>query len=110
MNRWPELKVVKSQKLAISRAKSASSGVLSNYYKELGTIFTSNNLKDKPERIWNIDETGVSTEHSPMRIVCHTDTNPQAVTSMRGSTVMVIAGGNALENSIPPYYVFPGQR
>ena len=72
MNRWPELKDVKPRKLAIlvSRAKSASSGVLNNFYKELGTILTSNNLKDKPERIWNIDETGVSTEHSPPRIVC----------------------------------------
>lgn len=49
-------------------------------------------------------------EHSPPKIVCNTDTNPQALTSPRGSTVMVIAGGNALGNSIPPYYEFPGQR
>lgn len=76
MKRWPELKVVKPQKLAIARVKSASSDVLSNYYKELGTIPTSNTIKDKPERIWNIDETGVSTKHSPPRIVCNTDTNP----------------------------------
>ena len=110
IGRWPEMKVVKPQKLTISRAKSASSEVLGKYYQELGTILKSNNLMNKPERIWNIDETGVPTEHSPPKIVCNIGTNPQAVTSPRGSTITVIAAGNAIGNSIPPYYVYPGKR
>ena len=110
MGRWPELKTVKPQKLAIARAKSASRDAINKYYQELGTILTSNNLTNKPGRIYNIDETGISTEHTPPRIICDKDTNPQSVTSPRGSTVTVIAGGNALGNNIPPYYVFPGVR
>ena len=110
MQRWPELKIAKPQKLALLRAKATSREVLDQYYKELGTILTSNNLVNKPERIYNIDETGISTEHSPPKIVCGKDTNPQSVTSPRGSTITVIASGNALGNSIPPYYVFQGQR
>ena len=38
------------------------------------------------------------------------NSNPQCVTSPRGSTITVIAAGNALGNSSPPYYVFPGAR
>ncbi|MEW8548101.1 MAG: hypothetical protein AB2693_31750 [Candidatus Thiodiazotropha sp.] len=110
MQRWPELKIAKPQKLALLRAKATSREVLNQYYTELGTILTSNNLINKPERIYNIDETGISTEHSPPKIVCSKDTNPQSVTSPRGSTITVIASGNALGNSIPPYYVFQGQR
>ena len=51
MGRWPTLNVVKPQKLAIARAKSASREVIGRYYKELATILTTNNLRDKPERI-----------------------------------------------------------
>ena len=110
LKRWPELKVVKPQKLSISRAKSASSEVLANYYTELGNILSANNLTNKPERIYNVDETGISTEHLPPKIVCNVGTNPQAVTSPRSSTVTCIAAGNALGNSVPPYYIFPGVR
>ena len=110
LKRWPELKVVKPKKLTISRAKSASNEVLSKYYTELGNILSTNNLTNKPERIYNSDETGVSIEHSPPRIVCNVETNPQAVTSPRGSTVTCIAAGNALGNCVPPFYVFPGVR
>ena len=44
MGRWPELKTVKPQKLAIARTKSASCDAINKYYQELGTILTSNNL------------------------------------------------------------------
>ena len=43
--RWTDLKIVKPQKLAMSRAKCASKGNLDNSFKELGTILTVNDLK-----------------------------------------------------------------
>ena len=110
LKRWPNLKVAKPQKLTIVRAKSASRDTLDKYYKELGTILTKHNLRDKPQNIYNVDESGVSTEHSPPKIVCTTNTKPQNITSTRSSNVTVIAAGNALGNSVPPYYIFPGQR
>ncbi|XP_062575887.1 uncharacterized protein LOC134237756 [Saccostrea cucullata] len=71
---------------------------------------TTNNLLDKPNRIFNIDETGITTDHVPPKIVCNKNTSAQAVTSPRSSTITIIAAGNALGNHIPPYYVFPGKR
>lgn len=51
----------------MNRAESASRENLNKYYKELHTILTKSNLHDKPENIYNIDETGFSTEHSPFK-------------------------------------------
>lgn len=109
-SRWPYLKTVKPQKLSIARAKSASRDSIDRYYKELDDVLSANHLKDKPFKIFNIDETGVNTEHTPPKIVCQKDTVPQNVTSARSSTITVIAAGNAAGQSIPPYYIFPGQR
>ena len=110
LKRWPDLKIVKPQKLSLARAKCASKETLANYFRELGTLLTTYNLKDHPERIFNIDETGISTEHSPPKIVCSKDSVAQSVTSPKTFNVTIIAGGNALGNHIPPYYVFPGKR
>ena len=101
IDRWPNLKHVKPQKLSIYRAKSASREVLDKYYKELASVLTSNNLHDKPGQVYNVDEAGVSSEHNPPKVICHKNTIPQCITSSRGSTVTIIAAGNALGNSIP---------
>ena len=101
LKRWPNLKVAKPQKLTIVRAKSASRDTLGKYYKELGTILTNHNLRDKPQNIYNVDESGVSTEHSPPKTVCSTNTKTQNITSTRSSNVTIIAAGNALGNSVP---------
>ena len=64
MKKWPDLKVVKPQKLAMSRAKCASKENLDNYFKELGTILSVNDFKNRLENNFNTDETGVNTEYS----------------------------------------------
>jgi hypothetical protein len=110
LKRWPELKLVKPQKLSMSRAKAASQENLNKYFKELSSLLTKHNLRNKPSRIFNVDETGIATEHSPPKVVCNKESKPQAITSFRSATVTIIAGGNATGNHIPPYYIFPGKR
>lgn len=110
LGRWQDLKVSKSQSLEMNRAESASRENLNKYYKELHAILTKSNLHDKPKNIYNIDETGFSTEHSPLKIICNRNTKSQAVTSNRSTLTTVIAAGNALGNYVPPYYVFKGKR
>ena len=110
MIRWPDIKVVKPQKLQMSRTKSASRETIDNYFPELRTVLRQNNLMEAPERIYNKDETAISMEHALPKIVCSSETNPQAVTSPRQSNVTIIAGANATGNSIPPFYIIPGKR
>ena len=110
IKRWLNLKIVKPQKLSIARAKSASGESLDKYYKEFSQVFTSNGLNDKPQNIYNVCETRVNTEHSSQKVVCYKSTIPQNITSNRSSTITSIASGNALGNSVPPYFVFLGLR
>ena len=83
LRRWEELKVATPQKLGLIRAKSASKETSGNYFDELETVLRDNNLFDAPERIFNVDESGLSTEHIPPKIVCAKDETAQSVTSSR---------------------------
>ena len=71
LGRWPDLTIRKPQKLASSRAEGASREKLDRYFRELATFLTSNGLRERPERIYNIDETGVNPQHNPLNIVCN---------------------------------------
>ena len=69
--------MAKPQKLQISRAKSASKEVIDKYFFELGNVMRENGLMEAPERIYNLDETGISTEHAPPKIICSKESNPK---------------------------------
>ena len=92
MERWAKLKAVKPQKLGVQLAKTASKDTIDRYFGELGSILHRNGLIDASERIWNVDETGFSTEHSPPKIVCAEDSKAQAVTSPRSKNVTMNGG------------------
>jgi len=110
LGRWPELKVKKPQSLEIARARSATKTTIENYFKELNNILTKYHLTDKPSRIYNIDEKGLSTNHKPPKIVTGKAYKAQAVTAGKSHTVTLIGGGNASGQQIPPYFIFPGAR
>ena len=100
--RRSDLITVKPQKLSVLKANSVSRKTLDSYYKELEVVLSINNNKDKPWKIFDSNETGANTEHSPPKIVCKKDTVPQNIISSRSATVTVIAAGNAAGQSIPP--------
>jgi hypothetical protein len=111
LKRYPEdLKVVKPQKLSLNRAKCASAEVIRNYFHELHHVLLENDLLDKPQHIFNVDESGFSTEHRPPKIVCGKQLKPQSVVSEKSKNVTIIGSANAIGNHVPPFYVFPGKR
>ena len=63
-----------------------------------------------PQKIYNIDETDVSTEHNPPKFVCDRSIKPKNIASARSLTVRITVSGNAKGKSIPPYNSFRGQR
>ena len=83
---------------------------LSSYYKELKTLMTKHGLHDKLEKIFNIDESALQTEHTPSKIVHDKNVNLQCVTSNRSANITIIGASSASGSCIPPYYVFPGKR
>ncbi|KAJ8312138.1 hypothetical protein KUTeg_009511 [Tegillarca granosa] len=102
--------MMKPRSLTSIRAKAASMDTVQAYYTELETILDRYHLKDRPEGIYNVDEKGISTEHTPPYIVCTEEGAPQAVTSPRGKNTTIIGCGNAIGQQLPPYFVFAGKR
>ena len=49
IRRWPELKVLKSQKFHLAHPEGASEEAIENYFKELGDIIQKNNLSKTPQ-------------------------------------------------------------
>jgi hypothetical protein len=75
------------------------------HFEELKNVMEKYDLIDKPHLIFNIDEQGITINHSPPRVVTGSEIHPQAVTSGKSSTITILACGNAIGNSIPPYLV-----
>ncbi|KAJ8307379.1 hypothetical protein KUTeg_015463 [Tegillarca granosa] len=110
MGRWPELSVNKPRSLSVARAKATSKDVVDTYFQSLKEILDKYGLQDKPENIYNVDEKVLQTEHSPPYVVGPRVSTVSAVTSGKSTTTTVIGCGNALGVSLPPYFIFKGQR
>ena len=107
MKLWPAIKLVKPQKLQMSRTKGASKETIDMYFHKFCEVLQQNNLMEAPEIFYN---TGISIEHSPPKTVCFSTTNLQGVTSSKQPNMTIIAGANAIKNSIPSFYVIPRKR
>ena len=110
IKRFPDLSIQKPKKREISRVKSTNEVNMKNYFIELEKILTKYDLKNKPEQIWKIDETGISLDHNPPKIVAAKGERPYVVTAGHSANTTVIAAGNALGETIPPYVIYKGQR
>ena len=84
--------------------------MLNDYFEELEKTLDKYEIKNKPQHIWNVDETGISLDHNPPKILAKAGSNPHCVTSGKSATTTVIAAVSALGETIPPYVIFKGER
>ncbi|KAG5890342.1 hypothetical protein JTB14_002969 [Gonioctena quinquepunctata] len=65
-----------------------------------------------PDRIWNTDETGITTVLQAPRVIAETGSKAvgQCVSDERGSLVRMCGIISAVGASIPPLYIFPHVR
>ncbi|KAJ8024408.1 Jerky protein-like-like [Holothuria leucospilota] len=110
MRRWPCLKVRKPQRLNMNRATASSEETVKKYFEELEAILRKYKLQDRPDLIYNVDETGFQTEHTPPRVVTTKSTALNSLSSPRSATTTVLVTTNAIGNALPPYFVFKGKR
>ena len=104
------LSLKKPRSLAMIRAKSCSADVLTKYYDQLETILIKYNLMDSPHLIFNLDETGINTEHDPPPVFTAATSTPQSITSPRTSTTTIITCVSATGQILPPFFIFKGKR
>ena len=89
--RHPKLSLRTPATLSISRANATDLVVIDNYFDELERALKENGLTDKPCQIFNIDETGMPLDPSPLKVVTwRGHKNPAQVSSGSKGQVTVV--------------------
>lgn len=104
--RHPHLKMRAGESLAYVRAVSSNRKVVDQYFDLLEEILTQNGLKDKPGRIFNLDESGLPLQHHPRkRIAVRGQKHVNVITSGNKTNITVLACVSASGVSIPPMVI-----
>ena len=106
--RKPQLKNSKPQSLEVYRAKAASKENVARYFQNLKKSMEDAGVTDKPHRIYNVDEIGLTAHCNPKKIICSKWTNCVENTQPKQNVTTVIGCGNAVGYALPPYFVFAG--
>ena len=108
--RHPELTIRKPEKLGSNRARALNGPITSSYYEYLGSLLDELNLKDKPDSIWNMDETSLRFEHDPVKVISEKRVrNVVGKTSENRTNMTILACGNAAGKCIPPLVIVKGK-
>jgi len=84
---------------------------LDNYFVTLKSVLVENNLLDKPECIYNVDESGVPLEHhSPLVIAKRGQHKVQHYTSGNKLQVTAVVCIKATGECIPPFIIFDAKN
>jgi hypothetical protein len=111
LSRHSELSLRRPEKLAHSRAIMGNNTIVDNFFEVLQQTLTSANLLDKPNFIYNCDETGVSLDFRHQMVVGSKKAkNIWSVCSGNKTNITVLATVNADGEALPPCVIFQGKR
>ena len=106
MKRHPDLSIRKPEKLTTARARMLNPVVVTNYFNDLDALLDKLDLKEKPDKIWNCDETGKLFEHQPVKVIAAKgEKSVVGRTSANSSNITIMACVNAAGRTMPPLFV-----
>ncbi|KAH3738441.1 hypothetical protein DPMN_045075 [Dreissena polymorpha] len=77
LRRWRErLSTLKPSALDSNRAKNTTPEAVQTYFHNLKNIIDTLHLENRPDLIFNMDETGISPEHRPPNIIAPSNEKP----------------------------------
>ena len=102
LKRWESrISTLKPSALDSNRAKYSTPEVVELFFNNLEAAVVEHGLQERPDCIFNLDETGISPEHRPPNIIAPVHEKAQAVTSPRSATTTLIACASASGNHLP---------
>ncbi|CAG5035003.1 unnamed protein product [Parnassius apollo] len=112
MQRNKKLTIRKPEGLSRARCDGMKKEKVAEFFNTLETVVDNNNLRGKPECVYNVDETGMSLSNRPPNIIAQKGAKDVvSMTSVeRGENVTVLACMNAAGQYIPPFVLFKGVR
>lgn len=106
-DRHKELSLRAPEPTSLSRATSFNKHNIDSFLNNLKKIYEKYNLS--ADRIYNCDETGVTTVHKPTKVIAKRGQKQvgQVTSAERGQLITVLCIVNAAGNDIPPVFIFP---
>lgn len=109
MNRHKQTLAVRKPELtSLPRSTSFNRTNVNRFFKNIQDVHNRFG-PIPPERIWNMDETGLTTVQNPVKIVAPKGMKQvgRVTSAERGQLVTMIAAINAIGNHVPPFLIFP---
>ncbi|XP_065930408.1 uncharacterized protein [Magallana gigas] len=112
MRRHPQLAIRKPEGLSAARGMMLNKHVVTSYFQLLEDTMNKLKLFYKGSQIYNVDETGINTVHTPAKIIGLRGTRAihSKTSGDRGENVTVVICASASGSYIPPMIIFKGQR
>lgn len=110
LKRHPALRLRKPEATSINRVLAFNKEEVQHFYSNIELLLSNHFFS--PTRIYNVDETGVSTVQTPAKILAPKGMKQVgALTSWeRGKNITVCCAFSAAGHYIPPMFIFPRKR
>jgi len=110
MRRHPELSVRMPEATSLSRAVGFNWPQVQKFYAALKEALDC--MHASALRIWNMDETGISSVHKPVKIIASKGARSvgKVTSGERGKTVTVICAASAAGAFVPPAFIYPRKK
>ncbi|KAB0804105.1 hypothetical protein PPYR_01075 [Photinus pyralis] len=107
MNRHPNLSLRKAENTSLSRATAFNKHNVGTFFKNYLTVI--NKYHFRPERILNLDETGITTVLQAPKVIATKGKKQvgQIVSAERGQLVTFVGIISTIGNTVPPAFIFP---
>jgi hypothetical protein len=109
--RHPDVRLRIAQNLPSDRAKASSPKIVDEFFKKVHDVYTEHNLWDRPENIFNCDESGYQADQGKLRILC--DKSLKNAKRLTGNNTKqsytVLSASSAAGQYLPPLFVFKGK-
>ena len=107
MERHPTLSLRTPEATSVGRSTSFNKANVDSFLKNLNSLYER--YRFTPDRVYNCDETGLTTAHKPPKVVAARGKKQigQVTSAERGELVTLLFIINAIGNTIPPVFVYP---